>query len=100
MVVTAVAGISEYPVPLILIDLGTATTISVIDNKKNYIGGMILPGIRVSTDSLTSHALHSCRVSVWKNPPPDRNQHHRLYEERYDLRKCFLSGWNDPAYQP
>ena len=38
LVVNAVAGISEYPVPLILIDLGTATTISVIDNKKNYIG--------------------------------------------------------------
>lgn len=64
LVVNAVAGISEYPVPLILIDLGTATTISVIDNKKNYIGGMILPGIRVSTDSLTSRTSQLPRIGV------------------------------------
>ena len=64
LVVNAVAGISEYPVPLILIDLGTATTISVIDTKKNYIGGMILPGIRVSTDSLTSRTSQLPRIGV------------------------------------
>ena len=64
LVVNAVAGITEYPVPLILIDMGTATTISVIDRQKNYIGGMILPGIRVSTDSLTSRTSQLPRISV------------------------------------
>ena len=64
LVVNAVAGITEYPVPLILIDMGTATTISVIDRHKNYIGGMILPGIRVSTDSLTSRTSQLPRISV------------------------------------
>ena len=64
LVVNAVAGITEYPVPLILIDMGTATTISVIDRHKNYICGMILPGIRVSTDSLTSRTSQLPRISV------------------------------------
>lgn len=64
LVVNAVAGIAEYQVPLILIDMGTATTISVVDKKKNYIGGMILPGIQVSTDSLTSHTSQLPRISV------------------------------------
>lgn len=64
LVVNAVAGIEEYPVPLILIDMGTATTISVVDKKKNYIGGMILPGIRVSSDSLTSRTSQLPRISV------------------------------------
>ena len=44
--------------------MGTATTISVIDRQKNYIGGMILPGIRVSTDSLTSRTSQLPRISV------------------------------------
>ena len=64
LVVNAVAGITVYKAPLILIDMGTATTISVIDRQKNYIGGMILPGIRVSTDSLTSRTSQLPRISV------------------------------------
>lgn len=56
LVVNAVAGIAEYSVPLLILDLGTANTVSVIDKNKNYIGGMIYPGIGVSLDSLTAHA--------------------------------------------
>ena len=44
LVADAVAGLEEYPVPLIIFDMGTATTVSVIDSRKCYIGGMILPG--------------------------------------------------------
>ena len=67
LIVAAVAGIAEYPCPLILIDMGTATTITVIDKKKNYIGGMILPGLRVSLDSLTSRTSQLPRISL--DPP-------------------------------
>lgn len=52
LVVDAVAGINEYPVPQIIIDMGTASTYSIIDSKKNYIGGMITTGMSVSTDAL------------------------------------------------
>lgn len=64
LVANAVAGIAEYKAPLVIIDIGTATTISVVDKKQNYIGGMILPGIRVSSDSLTSRTSQLPRISV------------------------------------
>lgn len=69
LIVGAVAGIAEYPLPLILVDMGTATTICVIDDKKNYIGGMIVPGLRVSLDSLTSRTSQLPRISL---DPPKR----------------------------
>lgn len=69
LIVGAVAGIVEYKLPLILIDMGTATTICIIDEHKNYIGGMILPGLRVSLDSLTSRTSQLPRISL---DPPKR----------------------------
>lgn len=67
LIVNAVAAINEYPGPLIIFDFGTATTASVIDRRKNYIGGMIIPGIRVSLDGLTSHTSQLRRISL--EPP-------------------------------
>lgn len=63
-IVNAVAAINEYPVPLIIIDMGTATTFCVVDDKKNYIGGMILPGVRISLDALTSRTSQLSRISI------------------------------------
>lgn len=60
----AVAGINEYLAPLAIIDLGTATTVCVIDGKRNYIGGMILPGVMVSLDSLTMRASQLQGISL------------------------------------
>lgn len=54
LVVDAVAALDAYPVPLVIIDMGTATTISVVDKNKYYLGGMILPGVKISLDALTS----------------------------------------------
>lgn len=56
LVADSVAGIHHYQVPLIIFDMGTATTVCVVDGKKNYIGGMIYPGLRVSLDALTARA--------------------------------------------
>lgn len=56
LVADAVAGIAEYEPPLLIFDMGTATTVSVVDAKKNYIGGMIYPGIEVSLNALTASA--------------------------------------------
>ena len=64
LVVDSVAGIAEYPVPLLIFDLGTANTVCVIDKNKNYIGGMIYPGIGVSLDSLTAHASQLGGISI------------------------------------
>lgn len=64
LVANAVAGIAKYPLPLIMIDMGTATTISVVDSKKNYIGGMIIPGVMVSSSSLTSRTSQLPKISL------------------------------------
>lgn len=50
--VDAVAAINTYPVPIIIIDMGTATTISVVDKNRNYIGGLIMTGMGVAADAL------------------------------------------------
>ena len=63
LVANAVAGLNEYPVPFIVIDMGTATTVSVV-NKKQYIGGMIMPGVGVSLDALTARASQLSGISI------------------------------------
>lgn len=64
LVADAVAAVADYPVPLIIIDMGTATTASVIDADKHYIGGMILPGVGVSLDALTARASQLSGISI------------------------------------
>lgn len=54
LVVSAVACIDEFKLPLIIIDMGTATTISVVDINKNYIGGCIVPGVKISLSALST----------------------------------------------
>ncbi len=51
--VDAVAALHEYPAPIIVIDMGTATTMSVVDKNRNYLGGVIMTGLSVSSDALT-----------------------------------------------
>ena len=64
LVADAVAGLASYPVPLVVIDMGTATTISVVNSKKQYIGGMIMPGVRISLDALTARASQLSGISI------------------------------------
>lgn len=64
LIVNAVAGIHEYGSPAIYIDMGTATTISVVDCEQNYIGGAILPGLATSMNALVSNAAQLSKVSL------------------------------------
>lgn len=64
LIVDAVAGINEYGAPLIVIDMGTATTLSVIDKDRNYVGGAILTGLRLSMEALSSKASQLFNVSL------------------------------------
>ena len=53
-IVIAVAALAKREPPLILIDMGTATTVEVIEPKNRYMGGVIMPGARISLDALTN----------------------------------------------
>jgi type III pantothenate kinase len=50
--VNAYAGIKLYGAPLIALDFGTAVTFDVVSARKEYLGGMILPGLAISLDAL------------------------------------------------
>ena len=54
MVVGAVAAKEKYPCPLIIFDLGTATTGSVIDKNGDFLGGIITTGVKTSLDALAT----------------------------------------------
>ena len=54
LVATAVAAKNEYHLPCVIIDMGTATTVTVVDAKGRYIGGAIMPGVRLSMRALAS----------------------------------------------
>lgn len=64
LIVAAVAAVSEYGTPLIIIDMGTATTFSVVDKEKAYLGGAICPGVMISLDALTSRTAQLPGISL------------------------------------
>ncbi|MBE6601867.1 MAG: type III pantothenate kinase [Ruminococcaceae bacterium] len=53
LVAAAVAAKEEYPLPCVIIDMGTATTLTVVDEKGRYVGGAILPGAKLSLGALS-----------------------------------------------
>lgn len=55
LVVGAVAALHLHRPPLIVIDMGTATTISAVDAQGRFAGGAIVPGLRLSMESLSGH---------------------------------------------
>jgi type III pantothenate kinase len=68
LVVGGVAAIHEYGAPLIVIDLGTATTITLIDEQKCFRGGAILPGIKLGYTALAAGTSLLPDISI--TPPP------------------------------
>jgi type III pantothenate kinase len=65
-IVIAVAALAEYQAPLILMDLGTATTIELVEPENHYMGGIIFPGVKLSLDALTSRAAQLPGISLDK----------------------------------
>lgn len=63
-IVIAVAALAEYKAPLLLLDLGTATTIEAVEPDNVYMGGVIIPGVRVSLDALTSRGAQLPGISL------------------------------------
>ncbi|WP_280772177.1 type III pantothenate kinase [Salipaludibacillus daqingensis] len=65
-IVNAVAGIHQYDGPLIIVDTGTATTFCYINEKKQYVGGAIAPGMNISMDALYQRASKLPKVETVK----------------------------------
>ncbi|MGN7410520.1 MULTISPECIES: type III pantothenate kinase [unclassified Sporosarcina] len=63
-IVNAVAAISEYGSPLIIVDFGTATTYCYVNEHAEYMGGAIAPGINISMEALFDRASKLPRVEL------------------------------------
>jgi len=56
LVVGCVAALREHKPPMIIVDMGTATTMVALDKNGALIGGCICPGVKISMDALTERA--------------------------------------------
>lgn len=65
-IVNAVGAIAEYGAPLIIVDLGTATTFCVIGEDGSYLSGAICPGINISMEALYQNAAKLPKVEFAK----------------------------------
>ena len=54
LLVGAVAALHSYEPPFIIVDMGTATTLFAVDASARFVGGVILPGLRLSLNALAS----------------------------------------------
>jgi len=63
-IVDAVAAIRKYGAPCIVVDFGTATTFDAINAMGAYLGGVITPGITISSDALFERAAKLPRVEI------------------------------------
>ena len=65
-VVDAVAAVNCYNAPVMVIDMGTATTMSVIDESSSFLGGMIVPGIKISVEALAKNTSQLPHIALEK----------------------------------
>ena len=68
LLVAAVGALDIYQPPLILVDMGTATTVTVVDADGAFLGGAIIPGVQLSLSALASHT--SLLPSISLDAPP------------------------------
>ena len=64
IVADAVSALEKFSPPIITIDMGTATTIGVISQGRNYEGGLLLPGVNVSLEALSRRAAQLPDISL------------------------------------
>ena len=66
LLVGAVAATTKYGVPCVVVDMGTATTFAVVNDKKEFLGGIIYPGVMTAYSSLikSTALLESARIGI------------------------------------
>ena len=63
-IVDAVAAVTKYGAPCIVVDFGTATTFNAVNSAHEYLGGVIAPGIMISAEALFLRAAKLPRVEI------------------------------------
>ncbi|NLU53596.1 MAG: type III pantothenate kinase [Clostridiaceae bacterium] len=65
-IVNAVGALKLYGGPVIIVDFGTATTFCAVNSKRDYLGGIICPGIKISAEALFDKASILPRIEIAK----------------------------------
>ena len=65
-IVNAIGAISIYKAPMIIVDFGTATTFCAINKDNEYLGGAIMPGIKISMSALVEKTAKLPRIEISK----------------------------------
>lgn len=63
-IVNAVAAFQKYGGPLVIVDFGTATTFCAVNEKGDYLGGTIAPGIKIASDALIEGTAKLPKVEI------------------------------------
>jgi type III pantothenate kinase len=63
-IVDAVAAVAKYGAPCIVVDFGTATTFNAVNAAREYLGGVIAPGVMISAEALFSRTAKLPRVEI------------------------------------
>jgi type III pantothenate kinase len=63
-IVDAVAAVTKYGAPCIVVDFGTATTFNAVNAAREYLGGIIAPGLMISAEALFLRAAKLPRVEI------------------------------------
>lgn len=62
----AIGAAAGYGVPVIVFDMGTATTVGIVDENHTFLGGMIIPGVKTSLSALSSRASQLPVINIEK----------------------------------
>ena len=63
-IANAIAAKQYYPLPIIVVDIGTATTFDIISDDGDFIGGIIMPGLNLQFDSLNSKTSKLPKITI------------------------------------
>jgi type III pantothenate kinase len=64
-IANSVAAKEIHGFPAIVVDFGTATTFDIVSSKGEYLGGVIAPGIEVSSEALFKYAAKLSKVDLY-----------------------------------
>ena len=65
-IANCVGVLEKFGSPAIVVDLGTATTFDVVGGEREYMGGLILPGVKIAAEALFQRAARLPRVELAK----------------------------------
>ena len=103
-IANAVGAINEYPHKnTIITDFGTATTVCAVTADRTYLGGAILPGVKLSMDSLSNHAAKLSAVDIIKPETPlgkttETNLQAGVYYGQLGAVKELIQGIHEQAF--